>query len=116
MSKILNDIQVAPNFNLQEFESPHTHEIKIVPEVIYKLQALRILLDKPIQVTSGYRTLRHNAIVGGHVTSKHMRGLAVDIVVKDVDIDLLEFYAIEVGFKDVVYYENKGHFHLAIGG
>lgn len=40
---------------------------------------LRLLhAAKPYSVTSWWRTIRHNAIVGGHPNSLHLEGLAVD--------------------------------------
>lgn len=42
----------------------------------------RKLGDRPIRVLSWCRCVRHNRAVGGALDSYHMRGLAVDFVVK----------------------------------
>ena len=36
-------------------------------------------------VTSWFRSVKRNASVGGEDTSKHLRGLAVDVVPDDID-------------------------------
>ncbi len=43
------------------------------------LDPLREAFGKPIYVTSGYRSPRLNAAVGGVATSNHLKGLAADI-------------------------------------
>lgn len=43
-----------------------------------KLESVRKVLDKPINITSGYRCPALNARVGGVSTSAHTKGLAVD--------------------------------------
>lgn len=43
---------------------------------------IRSALDLPVEVNSAYRCENHNAIVGGAPNSKHVRGEAVDLVVR----------------------------------
>lgn len=45
------------------------------------LDPLRAHLGRPVHVTSGYRSHRVNAEVGGEPTSQHLRGEAADIKV-----------------------------------
>lgn len=47
------------------------------------LDPLRELYDAPIIVTSCYRTPRCNSMVGGVRFSKHLKGLACDVIVSD---------------------------------
>lgn len=42
------------------------------------LEQVRELLGKPILISSGYRSPRLNASIGGSVKSQHMEGLAAD--------------------------------------
>jgi hypothetical protein len=49
------------------------------------LQPLRDAIGKPVQVTSGYRSARLNAHVGGVPNSAHLNGLAADIHVDSDD-------------------------------
>ena len=44
-----------------------------------KLQALRTALDKPLLITSAYRSAAHNKRVGGATHSQHRLGKAFDI-------------------------------------
>ena len=45
-----------------------------------KLQQIRNYIEKPIYITSGFRSEKLNKEVGGSPKSQHMLGLAVDIV------------------------------------
>jgi hypothetical protein len=84
---------VTPNFTLAEFTDSQTAARKGIPnvpavgsqerknlqrtaEVMEKVRA--ILGDKPILISSGYRSPQVNAAVGGSKSSAHMSGLAVD--------------------------------------
>lgn len=68
-----------PNFSAAEIACRGTGAIKINPEAMDKLQALRDRLGKPLIIRSAYRSLEHNRAVGGAPASKHMQGTAFDI-------------------------------------
>ncbi|MFD9739451.1 D-Ala-D-Ala carboxypeptidase family metallohydrolase [Umezawaea sp. NPDC059074] len=52
---------------------------------MYKLEALRKKLgNKAITVTSGFRSIQHNADIGGASDSMHLYGTAADLVVPGV--------------------------------
>jgi len=78
--------RLTPNFTLAEFLSPNApvpkpailHNIKLLAN---RLQAVRDVLNKPIIITSGYRTPGHNAKVGGAPSSYHVNGMAADFLV-----------------------------------
>lgn len=53
-----------------------TGKLKINPEAMEKLQALRDRLGKPLIVQSAYCSPEYNRAVGGAPTSKHMQGSA----------------------------------------
>lgn len=56
------------------------------------LQPLRERLQKPIIVTSGYRSLALNKAIGGVKNSQHLKGQAADIHVPSMSIsDLFNF-------------------------
>lgn len=44
------------------------------------LEEVRILLDKPLLIKSGYRCPKLNSAIGGSKTSQHMLGLAADFI------------------------------------
>jgi len=53
-----------------------------VRRLMYKLEALRKKAgDAPITVNDGFRSIAHNAAVGGASNSMHLYGVAADIVV-----------------------------------
>ena len=63
-------------------EEARNNLYRLVQEV---LDPLREELGVPIRVTSGYRSPKVNAAVGGSNTSRHMLGLAADIKAKGYD-------------------------------
>ena len=50
--------------------------------IVYCLQPVRNLLNKPMIITSGYRSNKLNQIVGGSFNSQHLSGCAADFKVK----------------------------------
>lgn len=92
----MQKIQLSKSFYLHEFTrsqiaARHDIEIKVEPEsvtfenlrrlCVNVLQPLRDALG-PVHVTSGYRPQAVNTLVGGSASSRHMDGLAADIVVE----------------------------------
>jgi uncharacterized protein YcbK (DUF882 family) len=80
------NIQITPNFKLSEFirpqdELPEDWVLDNIYHLAHRLQVVRDILNKPIKITSGYRTPAHNKAVGGSPKSQHITGNAVDIVV-----------------------------------
>jgi len=79
--------QLTDNFSLNEFSSK---DGSITPEKIQNniknlaqnLQVLRNIVKKPINITSGYRSPKHNANVGGESDSQHLLGKAADIQIE----------------------------------
>lgn len=68
-------------FNSDEFDSPDAPGSgRLMDEYfISLLDQLRARVKFPLVITSGYRTLQHNAEVGGKSESAHTRGHAADI-------------------------------------
>jgi hypothetical protein len=50
------------------------------------LDPLRVKLNRPVNINSGYRSLLLNWHIGGSATSQHCKGEAVDLVVPGVDL------------------------------
>jgi uncharacterized protein YcbK (DUF882 family) len=81
-------MKLSKNFNLSEFNSKDGTTadqlvIKNLTILAEQLEALRDYLGKPIQVTSGYRSKKHNAKIGGAKNSTHVNGMAADIKVSN---------------------------------
>lgn len=78
------------NFKWEEFDC---HDGTPVPREYWgnvkmlalNLEALRRLVGKPIEITSGYRTRSHNKEVGGAKDSQHLTASAADIKIKGLE-------------------------------
>jgi uncharacterized protein YcbK (DUF882 family) len=71
-------------FNYSEFDSPDVQGSGQMMDktLLEMLDEVRDKFDRPIHITSGFRTPAHNEAVGGVETSSHLKGLAVDIACK----------------------------------
>ena len=79
-------MQITRNFNLSEFQCKSGAEMpqEVLNNIIKlagNLQIIREHLDRPIVITSGYRSPEHNASIGVK-NSQHIYGKAVDIKVE----------------------------------
>lgn len=60
--------------------------------IFYVLQPLRDKLKKPIVITSGFRSVKVNILVGGVDNSQHLYGQAADITVNGMSaVQLFDF-------------------------
>ena len=85
-------MQLTKHFTLEEFtESQTAARLHInndpSPDVLSNLfllastmEEVRALLNKPIYISSGYRSPKLNKAIGGSKTSAHIKGLACDFV------------------------------------
>lgn len=74
---------ITPHFQWHEFggtAAPDAIKTNLRRLCENLLEPLRTHLDTPIQITSGYRTPKHNRLVGGVANSAHLHGLAADFV------------------------------------
>jgi len=84
-------MQITPHFNLEEF---HCKDGSLYPKkwikqclkpLCQQLEIIRKHFDnRPVTITSGYRTSSYNRKVGGVRRSQHLLGKAVDIKVKGI--------------------------------
>lgn len=69
---------------------------------VTRLDRLRHEWGKPLVVSSGFRTMAHNASVGGVPDSAHLRGVAADVATRSLkDAIKLAIIAARVGFPRV---------------
>lgn len=74
--------KLSTNFEVREFACHDgSDEILVDTRLVGILQRLRDWASSPVIIRSGYRTKAYNSAVGGATSSRHMRGLAADIVV-----------------------------------
>ena len=113
-----NDVQLTHNFNLREFESPDTGEVRIFLPLVEQLQEIRDLIREPLFVISGYRTPEHNATLkDGVKNSAHLYGLAADVRAATVPHHVVEGAAKVVGIPRIKVYDaidgvRRGWVHL----
>ncbi|MFA5208450.1 MAG: D-Ala-D-Ala carboxypeptidase family metallohydrolase [Candidatus Paceibacterota bacterium] len=73
-------MKLSKNFTLNEFACKDgSKTLTIDYELIEKLQQLRDKVNKPVNITSGYRSVAYNKKCGGIATSNHLLGKAADI-------------------------------------
>lgn len=104
-----------PSFSPREIACKGTGSILINEDALDKLQALRDHLNKPIVLTSAYRSPAHNKAVGGAKKSKHMEGIAFDVRMDNHDPHEFEAAARAVGFTGFGYYPKSGFMHIDTG-
>lgn len=112
LSANLNFYQVTSNFNLREFMSPDTGEVRMVPDLVRRLQLVRDILARPIRISSGYRTPEHNASIGGVPLSPHILGVAADLIVENVSPKVLLSNLLQAGLIRVLFYADSPHVHV----
>lgn len=110
----VNALRASTNFMLYEFESPDTHEVMLEYELLDRLQRLRTLINKPVVVTSAYRTPEWNKHVAGVGDSQHLYGKAVDITVQGLSIFSVANAAEQVGFRGIGTYQAQGFVHVDV--
>jgi len=103
------------NFSPAEIACRGTGQLKLHPQALDKLQALRDRLGKPLILRSAYRSPEHNRAVEGAAKSKHMSGAAFDIAMENHDPVAFEAAAREVGFLGFGFYPRSGFIHVDLG-
>lgn len=78
--------QISEHFKVREFAQKDFRCDKVIvdTELIDVLEDIRTHFNKPVIVTSGYRTPEYNAKIGGVKNSQHTKGTAADIKVSDI--------------------------------
>ncbi len=104
-----------PDFSPAEIACRGTGRLKLHPEAMDRLQALRDRLGKPMIVTSAYRSPAHNKAVEGAPRSKHMDGTAFDISMANHDPVAFEAAARAVGFLGFGTYPRSNFMHVDLG-
>jgi len=66
-------------FLAEEFACPCCGKAEMKHSFMRELEALRLWLDEPMIINSGYRCPAHNETVVGSKSSKHMEGIAADV-------------------------------------
>jgi uncharacterized protein YcbK (DUF882 family) len=87
---------ITEHFSLWEFQQPSRHGFKSLEypldwvddrlrPLCGLLEKIRAVTDKPITITSGYRSPAYNEKVDGSSNSQHIHGKAADFFMQGVD-------------------------------
>ncbi len=124
-------MQLTKNFHLSEFiisqeatrrgiaNNPNENEkmrLKLLCEKV--LQPVRDHFNKPVVISSGFRSKELNSAIGGSKTSQHMRGEAADFEIPGMDnYDLARWIEANLNYDQLIleYYNggNTGWLHVA---
>lgn len=79
-------LPLSPYFRLVEFASRDgADEVLVHPALVQSvLDPVRLHFGSPVHISSGYRSPAHNRRIGGARNSRHVYGMAADIVVRGV--------------------------------
>lgn len=77
------------------------------------MESIRALLGAPIIVTSGYRSTKLNAAIGGAMTSAHCLGYAVDFICPKVGTPLVVCEKLTEWKFDQLIYEYESWTHIS---
>lgn len=117
--------KLSKNFDWIEFESKDgavmPSDIRTnIQALVKELEVLRSAINKPIKISSGYRSPQQNEKVGGKSQSYHMKGMAVDFYVpgmttkeiRDIIEKLISEGKMKQGgigkYSTWVHYDNRG--------
>lgn len=110
--------KLTKHFKVKEFACKDGSQVVFIDEhLVSILDILRNKLEKPVIITSGYRTPEWNKKCDGAKYSYHMRGMAADIRVngisaKEIAKKLNEIVPDECG---IIVYSNWVHFDVRTG-
>lgn len=107
------DTDLSKNFKVREFRcNDGSDEIFIDMALVRYLQALRDWAGAAITITSGYRTPSHNEEIGGAKYSKHIWGMAADIVCSAKSPRQLAQKAESLGMQGIEWNDALNYTHI----
>ena len=89
------------HFTVDELKCKGTDECHMDEQFMIQLESLRHEFNEPMVISSGYRVLSYNHVLGGAKNSPHRYGKAVDVVVSGKKAYRLIKLAIEYGFTGI---------------
>jgi peptidoglycan hydrolase-like protein with peptidoglycan-binding domain len=105
--------KLSANFKAREFDCKGAgccSGTKIDEVLVAYLQQIRDKFKKPVYIQSGYRCVTHNAKVANAASkSKHMDGMAADIVVDGVEPLAVAQFAESIGVLGIGLYDDFVH-------
>jgi len=110
MYNVPENMKLSKNFKLSEFACKDGSIVVLVDyELVEKLQQLRNKVNKPVVITSGYRSVAYNKKCGGIPTSNHLLGKAADIKISRMTPLEVAKLADTLGFLGIGVYPTFTH-------
>lgn len=122
-------MKLTEHFSLAEFTDsptalrkgisnlPNDTAIGNLQRVAEVLEQVRALFDRPLVISSGYRSSALNAAVGGSRSSAHLTGLAADFIVPGITPSetAKAIAASGIEFDQLIYEGTWVHIGLSVG-
>jgi zinc D-Ala-D-Ala carboxypeptidase len=115
---------LSANFMRREFacqgEACCNHSAPVLPALVSSLQQMRDIIGEPINITSGFRCIKHNKAIGGAEGSKHTTAEAADLaLISGMTIDEMAELAKKVPMFDrggIILYPTWIHVDVRLSG
>jgi uncharacterized protein YcbK (DUF882 family) len=110
----------AANHVLRDFRTGDQHMMDpALLDLVHRLHG-KVGAGAPVQVISGYRSPKTNALLHEHSDgvakqSLHMQGMAMDVRIEGVALDHLHKAALDIGRGGVGYYPSSNFVHVDVG-
>ena len=88
-------------FSIDELKCKGTDECNMDEGFMERLVTLRHKFNKPMVISSGYRSSSYNQVIGGARNSPHLYGKAVDVLVSGKAAHKLIGLAVQHGFTGI---------------
>lgn len=118
---VLKKVPVSEHFTLAEVLTTDKPQLQTffpseyipnIARMIGQMEGVRSILQRPIVVTSWFRSTKLNAAIGGVGNSAHLKGLAVDFFASREDFRKLQEGPI--GYDQLIYYPNRFFIHIGL--
>lgn len=113
-------MKLSTHFSLSEFVSPRDPNrpsmaaLGNLRELAAVLEVLRARAGRPLNITSGFRSVEYNRAIGGAASSLHTTGQACDIEAPEDMIELAALASQIAEIGGVGVYPGRGFIHIDI--
>ena len=111
------NLKLSKDFTVREFACHDGSDTVLIDAKLIKyLQRIRNWAGYPLIISSGYRTPAYNRKIGGAANSRHTKGEAADIYVKDRKKSISEIarFAQAIGVLGIEKNEDSNYVHVDV--